>query len=582
MLWHSYYLHGAVTHDSFQDEHIVDQGTQYRYVSGFQGAARDPVQHVLPLIETRPDLARSVIRMTLKSMFRGFTRNVEPDHPAALPYALYGRGIIADGRYNPMMTGAMRSGQHGGVDANVTAGAGSAAIRPDDMELYLLLCAAEYLLATKDLAFLDETVSFFDRQGPGRTVKAGLLEALRFVTDAVGLGPHGLLRELTSDWDDGIAVRPDFPNNFTISESVLTSALATHSLARFGAALRLAGDEQNATVAEAMARKLRTAIIDQAFNGKWLRRAWFGPETGWIGDRGPTALHAPGVFSAQHGWAMLGGSFDDAPAALNASLVSLQAHCREGWRFGYAYICSRGPTTAGNDAATGRRLQQYPNAPGMWPAVNHPTVLGLLAVNRTELAWTEFERNTLDWQARVSPDIWTGIWTGSDSVDDSGLPSEWTFSFPALCVHRHAWPLFSLRHLAGIHYTADGILLRPGGVPARLGSYSWSTPLSAIAWDEDRLEWSGHYSCAQTPPTAAARAATTSCNVAVQVDLSLVIERLSPEPPSSGQRRAVRLQLWTNTGTSLLADVVTEGPSVIAPVVVDARGLRFSVRLVAA
>ena len=51
--WHSFYLQAAVTYDSYFDEHIIDQGTAYRYFAGFQGAIRDPLQHVLPFIHTR-------------------------------------------------------------------------------------------------------------------------------------------------------------------------------------------------------------------------------------------------------------------------------------------------------------------------------------------------------------------------------------------------------------------------------------------------------------------------------------------------------------------------------------------------
>jgi len=53
----------------------------------------------------------------------------------------------------------------------------------------------------------------------------------------------------------------------------------------------------------------------------------------------------------------------------------------------------------------------------MWAAINYPTVLGLLAINRTELAWEEYERNSLHWQAGVTPEIWIGLWTSADSVN---------------------------------------------------------------------------------------------------------------------------------------------------------------------
>ena len=98
--------------------------------------------------------------------------------------------------------------------------------------------------------------------------------------------------------------------DFNTSESVLTAALATHALRRFGEAMRLADDEQTAATAAAAAAKQRDAIMRFAWNGDWLRRSYFGEASGWLGDRGAGAKHAAGPFSAQHGWAMLGGVFD--------------------------------------------------------------------------------------------------------------------------------------------------------------------------------------------------------------------------------------------------------------------------------
>ena len=490
-------------------QHIVDQGTVYRYSSGFQGAARDPVQHALPLIELRPLVAKSVLRYTLSEMYTNYT-NVEPSEPGLLPYALYGRAIIADGSFNPLLAAGVMH-------------VGGTAIRPDDMELYVLLCAAEYILGTKDVNFVNESVTFFGRQG-SQTVLQALQRAVHFVVDVIGAGPHGLIREMTSDWDDGIAVRPDFARDFNKSESVLTASLATHALDRIAAALGMVGDTSTADKATRFAASNRKAILDHAFNGewqpcdavfywlsagKWLRRAWFGDQTGWIGDYGAAAVHGKGMFSAQHGWSMLGGVFNAAPEALNATLTSLTTHCRAGSNYGYAYICD--PARPPPSRPSSRNLLQYPNAPGMWPAVDHPIIMGLLAVNKSALAWEEYERNSLHWQTSVSPDLWVGIWTSADSVNGDGTPSEWTADFPGLCTHRHAWPLVTARHLAGVTYTPTGVHIRPG-LPVGLGQYKWATPLASLAWDGNRT-WSGHYK------------PSVSGQWEVSVDMSLVVAR---------------------------------------------------------
>jgi hypothetical protein len=122
--WHNYYLRGALTYDSFFREHIISQGCVYQHVLGFQGAARDPLQHVLPFLFSDPDLVRQVIRYTLKE--------IQPD--GSLPYALVGAGV-------PMPSEFL----------------------PSDQELWLLWVLAEYVLATRDKAFLNERIPMYPR-----------------------------------------------------------------------------------------------------------------------------------------------------------------------------------------------------------------------------------------------------------------------------------------------------------------------------------------------------------------------------------------------------------------------------------
>ena len=239
------------------------------------------------------------------------------------------------------------------------------------------------------------------------------------------------------------------------------------------------------------------AILKHAFNGRWLRRAWLDNVTGWVGD---VPVHTPGipllgfagVFSAQHGWAFAGGVFDSDAAALNATVHSLLKYCRsEHMPYGFQYICGPLENPGQSGGSSHRRHLQFSDAPGMWPAVNYPMILGLVAVNRTRLAWEEFERNTLHWQANVSPGIWIGLWTSADSVNADGLPSDWTNDFPAFCMHRHAWPLLTFRQMAGLSFTATGLIVRPA-LPRSLGSYGWTSSLASVAWDGNNT-WSGHY-----------------------------------------------------------------------------------------
>ena len=105
----------------------MNAGTAYRYDFGFQGAVRDPVQHALPLIETAPHIAKSVLRYTLKEMMPNF-HTMDPNKISSLPYAMVGRGLIDNGG--------------GGWKADPQA----QRYFPDDLDCYLLLTAYCLLL----------------------------------------------------------------------------------------------------------------------------------------------------------------------------------------------------------------------------------------------------------------------------------------------------------------------------------------------------------------------------------------------------------------------------------------------------
>ena len=496
-LWNGYYTQAGLSYDSFFGEHILNQGMTYQYSDGEQAAARDPVQHALPLVETRPAMAASVLRYTLKGMMPTW-HTIDPDKIVNLPYGLAGSGVYSS--------------------------AGN--LKPDDMELYVLLLASEYLLATRDLALLEERVSYYGSDGAAtnHTVLAALQRCLYFVVDGVGCGPHGIMRQLTSDWDDFF--HPPAAA-YNLSESVLTAALATFALDRAADAFELAGDSASSAKASAFAAANRAGIYEHAWNGQWLRRAWWGPDVGWVGDINVTGTTDPypGLFSAQQGWALAGGVFSGHAGAAANLTGSLAQHCRDhGWNYGFPYYCdvprsgrplppgvptAVAAAAAAGDPGTAHVGDWDSDAGSMWFAVNHPTVLGLVRANASAQAWEEFERNSLNWQARVTPHLWAGIWTSADQHHNDGDPG-WNAAFPALCMHRHAWPLVTLRHLVGLQYGVDGLLVRPA-LPTAVGAYAWSSALSSLAWDGNHT-WSGAYRPA------------TRTRVGLAVDMNLVVE----------------------------------------------------------
>jgi len=81
-----------LTKDNFFNEYILSQGTMYQWAAGTQAAARDPLQHLLPLILTDGDKAKSILRYTMKELAPPAAHNAS--QPNNLPYGLIGRGIL--------------------------------------------------------------------------------------------------------------------------------------------------------------------------------------------------------------------------------------------------------------------------------------------------------------------------------------------------------------------------------------------------------------------------------------------------------------------------------------------------------
>ena len=348
LAWHSFVLQATPTFDTYFNSSIIDQGTAYRYAAGFQGAIRDPLQHALPLIHSRPDLVRAVLRYSLMEQQRDVNAPPgSPTDPVFVPDSMIGSGIIRPG------TPA-----------------------PDDFELYLLHLATEYVSATKDVSFLLSEADAVHAYGETatHTVLEGLLAAQKFTLHNVGKGPHGLLRLLSSDWDDGF--KPPAVAE-PVAESVLTSALAAFVLPRWAALLRSLpaphahAHEPEATAAEAFGSELKETIFEQAWNGQWLRRAWLGDDVKWVGTS-PAEASVNGsqvsLYSAQVGWALLANVFEGHAAEEATQIEQLHQQCRgdeSGWALGFGYRCINSA-----DPRPGS---------GMWPAVNHITLMGLAA-----------------------------------------------------------------------------------------------------------------------------------------------------------------------------------------------------------
>lgn len=145
-----YCLRSNLTYDSFFKDHILSQGGPHQYVSGFQGAARDPLHHFLPFIFSDPEIVKEILRYTLIE--------VRPD--GSISYGMVDHGVMMPTELD----------------------------NASDFGLWLLWVSSEYMLANCDLAILSEQVSTYPLYGPSvgrQSVRDLLFRCYRYLIDQV-------------------------------------------------------------------------------------------------------------------------------------------------------------------------------------------------------------------------------------------------------------------------------------------------------------------------------------------------------------------------------------------------------------
>jgi hypothetical protein len=441
-LWSIYYVRSGLTYDNFFREHILSQGAGYQYQAGLQGAARDPLQHVLPLIFTDPQIVRQVLCYTLKE--------IQPD--GSIPYAIVGNGV-------PM----------------------PCVYRPSDLQLWVLWVASEYVLATRDHDFLRERVPVYPRRQvlpDDPTVLDLLSQCFTHITTAIGTGKHGLLKIFNGDWNDSIVYTHLTPEQreqvFPIGESVLNAAMAAYVFDHYARMLDFIDHRKLADQSRAKATEQREAVQAQ-WHQQWYRRAWLSEELGWVGEKQMWLSPQP--------WALIGNCVP--PERIGTLVTTLNDLARKPSPIG-ALLQSQPDPTMKDEPGTGTNG-------GIFAAINGTLVWALALVNG-EMAWDEWQKNTLARHAQTYPDMWFGIWSGPDCYHSvlSSWPGGTGVDFPVLNMHSHAWPLYSAIKLLGTEFHGDGVRFKPG-LP--LEEYECNTPL--LGFKKTPKGYSGWYSPTQ-------------------------------------------------------------------------------------
>ncbi|MGA9668609.1 MAG: hypothetical protein WBQ94_05330 [Terracidiphilus sp.] len=457
-IWNHYCLRSSLTYDDFFHEHLLNQNGFYQYGMGFQGAARDPLQHCLPFLFSDPEIVKSILRYTLKE--------VRPD--GSIPYGLTGHGQIA-----PMV-----------------------ADNASDLPLWLLWTASEYILSSRDLAFLDEPVPSWPLYGPSlhaESVRNLLARCYHHQLDQVGVGEHGIARMLNDDWNDGLLgtfATKAFKEAAQKGESVLNSAMSAWVFDYYARLLTYAGEKSDSIAQVRQSATAHREAASKQWTGKWFRRAWLGPTLGWIGESTLWIEPQP--------WAIVGGV--TTPQQSRALIQTMDELLRRRSPIG-AMQMSEGP-----DMKMGEVFEPGTCVNGgIWPSLNQ-TLIWALATVDPAMAWDEWKKNSFARHADVYPDIWYAIWSGTDSYNSTvhkqageTVNNKYFHGtdFPVLNLHSHACSLYSTTKLINLEFTEHGFAISPdlpidsyrfessliGVIKSSIANYEgWYAPSQPGAW----------------------------------------------------------------------------------------------------
>jgi hypothetical protein len=445
--WDAYMLRSGATYEDCAGRHVISQGGYYQYDLSFQGAFRDPLQHMLPLIYADRPLARDVLI---------YSAQEQPPAAGQIPYAI--------------------------IEGCKRFDLGSS----DDLDLWLMWSAAEYGLSSRDLRFFDKQVRYSD--GSTSTMWDHL--KLAFQHQESQLGPHGgYLTGGTGDWSD-------FSTQFLqMTESTLVSAQTAYVYPRLAELADARGDKAFAgELRKSGARDLATE------RREWTGRGWYS--RGYAGSR---QLGSGAVFGEPQPWALLAG----APKSRRQAR-KVVANVRRFLTGVGAPAVIHGPARIGSSqtpASNDPDVTERSDPPrtiggngavyvgGTWFAVNGWLTWALASLDgvvphAASYALDEFARNTLAAHAAVFPDHWDGILSVDDvcnsfhaSEDPAKCGNGLSTGYEGQIMHQPAWSLYDATKLAGIEPTAAGYTFDPHLPAAR---FSLRFPDVGVAYERRR------------------------------------------------------------------------------------------------
>lgn len=394
MRWDAAVLEAMAIYREQYGETVVTQGTVYDYEWGWVCGARDLAQHALPMVHNNPALAKSVLRYLMKH-------------------------TIGDGEIKSMEEGNGWS-PHGPM-------------LQSDLQLYFFMLMAEYLRVTGDASVLTESVGYYpaERAASGTGLEH-VRDAFLFLRDRVSVGQHGLVRLWNSDWNDMFYHWPtNIPYNsmFQSAESLMNSAMAVSIVGDTASILESVGRKQGIDVAELVsAMRHYREEVRKAFMADWGARPY--PRRVYIqGDR---AVGDTDIWLEPQGFTLLIPELEEKRKRELFGEIQRRLIAPE-------VIGARQIESPKSQPATPAGSRENG---GFWYALYGPLVLGVATFDR-KAAGDLLQRMTFANYAKHFPGYWTGLWTATDSLDSSLVPTEGMSQFDwVYCAHAHAWPLY--------------------------------------------------------------------------------------------------------------------------------------------
>ena len=408
LIWHAYCLEAMATYCEFYEETKIPQGTCYDYLWGKHASARDNFQHALPLAYFRPEMCKSVLRyMMMRTTAFGEVRLIE----SGVGYA-----------------------EHEGYFTS-------------DQQLFFFLLLEEYLRVTGDYGFLDEKICPYPVKDQNEMTVLQMAKAcFVFLRDTIGVGEHGIVRLLNSDWNDTIYYIEKVPYHtvFLKGESHMNSAMAVSILDRLIPQINKyveTGKHQNTELAIRIAKSMeqyRKAVYDAFMKD--------------LGDRAfPRRMYfnnmpygEDNMFLEPMGYTLW---MQDYPVDKKKQLYD-----EMGKRLYKNEILGAREQEAPMFESESYDKGSRENG-GFWWALNGPVIMGLATFDMEE-AGRRARQMTMQHLEEAVPQYWTSYWSAADNAESSlipenGLPdqSENYADQPVYCAHPHAWIIYLYYYL---------------------------------------------------------------------------------------------------------------------------------------